>query len=272
MSDNVKTVGYGQFLPIFGEIDENIVQIERITRSVGKADLLVFPELATSGYEIRDTEELATMAEEFGAGETSCRMKKLAQDTGISVVVGYAERSEDRFYNSAMLATSDGTLLNYRKIHLFERENDLFSPGDEPPKVIETSAGRVGMMICFDWTFPETARLLALAGAQIITHPSNLVMPYCQRAMFARCLENSVYAITANRIGTEERVGRALTYTGMSQVTGPRGEILASASADKPETTLVEVDLALADEKSYNSYNHRFRDRRIDLYGALLDR
>ncbi|MFH0882133.1 MAG: nitrilase-related carbon-nitrogen hydrolase [bacterium] len=271
MSETIKTIGYGQFLPIFEDIEGNIAQIERIVRETGNVDLLVFPELATSGYEFLNVAELATMAEEFIEGQTSCRMKRLARETGTTVVIGYPEQKGQRFFNSSMLATPDGTLMNYRKIHLYDRENDLFSPGDEAPKVVDTPAGRVGMMICFDWTFPETARLLALAGVQIIAHPSNLVMPYCQRAMFARCLENSVYVVTANRVGTEQRVGRSLTFTGQSQITGPRGDILASGSADKPEIATVEVDLSVADEKSYNSYNHRFRDRRVELYGALLN-
>ncbi len=270
--DTIKRIGYGQFLPTFGDVEGNLAQIERIVGEAGSTDLIVLPELATSGYEFRDREELATMAEEFVEGTTSCRMKELARKSETTIVVGYPERDSDLFYNSSLLATPDGTLANYRKIHLYDRENDLFAPGDEPPRVVETPAGRVGMMICFDWTFPETARLLALADAQIIAHPSNLVMPYCQRAMFARCLENSVYAVTANRIGTEERVGRSLTFTGQSQITGPRGEVLSAGPENEPETVVVEVDLAAADEKSYNRYNHRFRDRRVELYGALLER
>lgn len=269
MSERVK-IGYGQFLPIFGDLDGNRARMAEVIRNAKQADLLVLPELATSGYEFLDRDELARLAEPFLEGETSQLLLKLAAETDTVLVAGYAERAGEQFFNSSMLATPDGKLENYRKIHLFHREKELFAPGDAVPTVVETKAGRIGQMICFDWSFPETARLIALAGGQIIAHPSNLVMPWCQRAMFTRCLENSVYAVTANRIGTEERVGRVLTFTGQSQVTGPRGETLLSAPIDSEETKIVEVDLEMADEKRYNELNHRYEDRRVELYGALL--
>lgn len=269
MNNRVK-IGYGQFLPEFGELEGNRERIAEIVRGAPEADLLVLPELATSGYEIADAQELASLAEPFAEGETSRLMLDLAAEMDTVLVVGYAEREGKDFYNSSLLATPDGRLENYRKIHLYNREKELFAAGDAPPTVVETKAGRIGQMICFDWTLPETARLIALAGGQIIAHPSNLVMPWCQRAMFTRCLENSVYAVTANRIGTEQRVGRALTFTGQSQITGPRGETIASGPVDGEETSIVEVDLARADDKFYNPLNHRFEDRRIELYGALL--
>jgi predicted amidohydrolase len=259
-----------QFQPELAVVDPNLKRMETLVLSAPKADLLVLPELASCGYDFLDSEELATVAEPFGKGPTSQAAHRWAKSTGSVIVVGYAEQAEDSVYNSSLLATPDGDLHNYRKIHLFYREKELFAPGDTPPNVIETSAGRIGMMICFDWTFPETARLIALAGGQIIAHPSNLVMPWCQRAMFARCLENSVFAITANRIGTEARADRSLTFTGQSQITGPRGETLASAPEQEEEVTVVNIDLADADDKAYNPMNHRFKDRRTELYGNLL--
>ena len=268
--NSIRKIGYAQFFPEFGEVQKNLEIVATLVRSTEGADLIVLPELATTGYEILDTEELATFAETFNSGPTSEHMLALARETETTLVIGYAERAGDRFFNSAMLATPDGRLTNYRKIQLFDRENDLFSPGDIEPCVVDTPAGRIGMMICFDWTFPEIARILTLRGAQIIAHPSNLVMPYCQRAMFARCLENGVYAVTANRVGVEERVGRRIQFTGMSQITGHRGDVLHRASADEQEVGIVAIDLTLADDKSYNSYNHRIHDRRIDLYGELL--
>ena len=88
------------------------------------------------------------------------------------------------------------------------------------------------MIICFDWIFPEVCRNLALKGAQIMVHPSNLVLPYGQQAMVTRCLENRVYAITANRIGTETRGSDHFVFTGRSQITSVDGTILSSAPED----------------------------------------
>ena len=264
------TIGFGQYLPVFGERETNFRTIERIVAQGAAADLLVLPELGGTGYEFRDRAEVASLAESFGEGPTSEVLRSLASGYNVTLVLGYPERAGDRFYNSCMLATPDGSLYNYRKIHLFSRETELFTPGDAPPPVIQTPAGRVGLMICFDWFFPETARLLALSGAQIIAHPSNLVLSYCQRAMFARSVENGVFSITANRIGTEERVaGRRLTFTGGSQILDPRGNTLASAPRDEEAVGLATVDVEASDNKQITPYNHLLGSRRVDLYGLL---
>ena len=122
-------------------------------------------------------------------------------------------------------------------------------------------------MICFDWRFPETARTLALAGADLIAHPSNLVLPHCPQAMVTRCLENRVFAITADRTGVEERVhGHPLHFIGQSQVVDPDGNVLYRASKNDEEVRVVEIDINKARDKSINSKNDLFEDRRHDLY------
>ena len=126
-------------------------------------------------------------------------------------------------------------------------------------------------MICFDWFFPEVARLLALEGAQVIAHPSNLVLPYCQRAMYCRSVENCVFTVTANRIGTESDAGRTLRFTGASQVLNPAGECLVQAPEYAEHIGLVDVDLDTADNKAITEHNDLWRDRRVDLYAGLLE-
>ena len=122
-------------------------------------------------------------------------------------------------------------------------------------------------MICFDWRFPETARSLALQGAEIIAHPSNLVLPHCPQAMITRCLENRVFAITADRVGDESRVPKEfLQFIGQSQVVDPDGKILVRASETEEEVCIVEIDLEKAREKFLNPKNDIFKDRRPDLY------
>src|SRR5690606_7868619 len=102
-------------------------------------------------------------------------------------------------------------------------------------------------------------------GAQILAHPSNLVLAFCQRAMFARCVENRVFAITANRIGTESIAGRTLTFTGASQVLDIEGNVLVSAPIDAEQVAFAEFDPSRADNKQVTAHNNLFTDRRVDL-------
>ncbi len=121
-------------------------------------------------------------------------------------------------------------------------------------------------MICFDWIFPEAARTLTLKGADIICHPANLVLPYCQNAMVTRCLENRVFAITTNRIGSEKRNGSELTFTGASQITGCSGEILHRAQIDEEKACVIEIDAQLARNKNITENNNILTDRRLKMY------
>jgi len=265
-----KIVGYGQLDTKFGDVETNLRSLEKMVQST-RADLLVFPELGLTGYDFNNAEEVREYAEPFETGPTSEALRRLSAESGTTIVLGYPESTSSGCYNSCMLATPHGELHNYRKAHLYSRENLLFLPGDAPPPVVETPSGRIGLMICFDWFFPEMARILALRGAQIIAHPSNLILPYGQRAMFARCIENQVFAITANRIGTESRAGRTLTFTGESQVLDPKGTRLVSAPVDGEHLGVTEIDPELADNKAINEFNDLFENRRLDLYEDVLD-
>lgn len=181
------------------------------------------------------------------------------------MVFGFAEKA-DAVYNSAALAGPSGILGVYRKVHLFDRETILFAPGNLGFKVFDLPIGKVGVMICFDWFYPESARSLALKGAQLIAHPSNLVMPYCPDAMVTRCLENRVFAATADRVGREKRGGFDLKYIGLSEVVSPKGEILRRLSADREEIAVVEVDLTQALSKKINKHNDLFAQRKPTQY------
>ena len=111
----------------------------------------------------------------------------------------------------------------YRKTHLFFEETLFFTPGDTGFHVWDIGPAKIGIMVCFDWYYPESARTLALKGADIIRHPSNLVLPNCPDSMPVRCLENRVFAVTCNRIGNEARGGKdQLTYIGNSEVVTPK--------------------------------------------------
>lgn len=262
--------GYLQFNPKFGNPAFNIKRIEELTLNKD-FDLLVIPELANSGYLFSETGELREFSEEIPSGDFCNSLKKLAEKKNAYIVSGICERAGDKFYNSSVLVYPDGEIKTYRKIHLFLDEKLWFQPGDEAPQVHEININglgkvRIGMMICFDWVFPETARTLALKGAQVICHPSNLVLSYCQKAMYTRAIENRVFTITANRIGKDENRGKELSFTGESVIVSPQGDYLAAASIDKEECNIIEIDPSLALNKNITAKNNIFEDRRTDLY------
>lgn len=257
----------GQFQPQFGNVQANLVRMSAMVEEA-QADLIVFPELCTSGYEFRDRHEAEALALDPGGAEFHW-FREIAANDRAHLVFGFPERSHQSVFNSCALIEPNGRTTIYRKIHLFDREKNLFAPGDKPPKVIDTGVGRIGMMICFDWVFPEIARSLALQGAQIICHPSNLVLTYCQRAMFARSVENGVFTMTCNRIGSEARSNRTLTFTGASQILSNRGATLAQAAPDREEVIAATLHPLEAENKMLTANNHIFNDRREDLYAGL---
>ena len=160
--------------------------------------------------------------------QTATRVRRLldvSRDRKMTIVAGIAERRGTSLYNSAIVARN-GRASTYRKVHLFFKEKKFFKPGNEF-KVF----GDLGVMICFDWFFPESARTLMLKGAKIIAHPSNLVLPFCPHAMRTRCIENRIFAMTADRIGRE----RELKYIGRSEIVDTKGRILYCASSNREE-------------------------------------
>ncbi len=269
----MKKIGYYQFEPVLGDIEENRRRISAGLTDVS-ADLIVLPELAFTGYSLRDRQQALELAEYPDDSESVRLLQSLAAGSGAHIVAGFAEKARDKndgevSYNSSVLVGPDGLVATYRKIHLFGFEAELFDPGDRPPEVSDIGGLKVGMMICFDWFFPETARLLALGGADVIAHPANLVLDWCQRSMLVRCLENNLFAVTANRFGIEERSGKSLSFTGGSQITAPRYQKLASASPENNELKIVEIDPAAARNKNVTAVNHLLDDRRPDFYGGL---
>ncbi len=262
-------VGYVQFKPTFGDKHENIKKIMELVGEGArrKAELLVLPELCNTGYVFRSNEELESLSEEIPEGETSQVLMGIAERFGLYIVAGLCERDGEKYYNSAVLVGPEGYIGKYRKAHLFKDENLLFSKGDTPFRVYETDKAKLGIMICYDWFFPEVTRILALKGAEVICHPSNLILPYCQKAMLGAAVQNRVFIVTANRIGSE----RGVKFTGMSQIVDPEMRILAVGSVDREEVKVVDVDPKVASSKRINKYNDLWLDRRVDLYGPILE-
>ena len=259
-------VGFYQFNPVFCDVKRNLdVIVARLAKT--RCDLMVLPELFASGYQFISKEEVESFAELVPDGPTTSRLLELARARNMHLVAGLPERHANRCYNSAILVGPSGFLGLYRKTHLFHEETLFFTPGDTGFRVWDIGSAKVGVMVCFDWLYPEAARTLAVKGADILCHPSNLVLPHCPDAMVTRCLENRVFSITANRIGFEARGGKdRLTYIGRSEVVNPQGRVLHRAPSDQEELTILDIDPTEARDKSLTPYNDLLRDRQPRLY------
>jgi predicted amidohydrolase len=261
-------VGFYQFDPAFGEVKRNLDLVQdRLSHK--HCDLMVLPELFATGYQFVSRAEVAALAEAVPEGPTTQRLIQVARDRNMCLVAGVAEQDRGRYYNSAVLVAPTGLIGRYRKTHLFSEETLFFTPGDTGFLVWDLEKARVGVMVCFDWFYPESARVLALRGADILCHPSNLVLPHCPDAMVTRCLENGLFSVTANRIGSEARGGKKrLTYIGSSEIVDPQGRILHRAPRDQEEVFILEIEPTQARNKALNPYNDLLRDRRTSLYEA----
>ncbi len=262
-------IGYYQYCPEFGAPAQNLEKVQDTLAGV-KADIIVLPELAFTGYFFEDRKELKGLAEDVSDSKTVISLSKFCQDNGFHLVAGFAERHKDNLYNSALVIGPSGLIHTYRKLHLFNTEKEYFDPGNTPLGIVKIQGATIGVMICFDWVFPEAARVLALQGADLICHPSNLVLTYCQKAMLTRSLENSVYSITANRTGKEIRPRGELSFTGNSQIVGPKGNIIALSNSQEDKVVVQEIDLAIARNKSITENNDLFGDRRPEYYNSLV--
>lgn len=262
-------IGFLQVKPKFGAVRANVRTACSILKNVSDATI-VLPELFNTGYLFRSQDELDTLAESASTGFTVTEMKKVAAQRALNIVFGIAEKQGRKYFNTAVLVTPRGKVYTYRKTHLFDREKLFFTPGDRTYAVHSVGGIRIGMMVCFDWAFPEVTRILALMGAQVICHPANLVMPYCQDAMRTRAIENRVFAVTANRIGGEKRGNVSVSFTGNSQIVDPAGHVLAAAGDRSESLKIVDVQLEEADNKAINTNNDLFKDRKVSLYKPLL--
>jgi predicted amidohydrolase len=258
-----------QFAPEFGLTDYNIDRVLALAKHAD-ADLYVLPELCGTGYMFSGRGEAKRYAEEIPDGPTVDRVMVFCRLMKSHVVVTLPELNGDSLFISAALVGPDGLVGVYRKTHLFRGEKEIFDPGDTGFEVFEVNGARIGMLICFDWMFPEATRALALKGADIVVLPSNLVLPWCQRAMIIRAVENRIFTVVANRHGEEGRTGEEpLVFTGHSQIVGPDGTLLATLGADEDGDATVEIDPEDARDKLIAPENDVLADRRPAYYGAI---
>ena len=256
-----------QFSPVFGNIEKNYDLICGYIEN-SKSDIIVFPELCLTGYDFISRQELDKHSLDFG-GEVINSIAGLSQKHNRIIILGFPEKQSDELFNSAAILFPDKSFNRvYRKTHLFYREFLYFEPGDTGFFVIDYKDFdlKIGAMICYDWRFPEAARSLGLLGADLIACPSNLVTDVWQISMPSRALENKVYLALANRFGMESRNGDELLFKGNSAIYDYSGNILSAAAADNQIEITAEIYPKRTRNKSFNSYNDIFKDRKKEFY------
>jgi predicted amidohydrolase len=261
-----------QFTPRFGEKEKNLVRMKELVENI-TADIIVFPELCTTGYFFLSRQEVAQTAE-TASGQSGKFFHDMAQKKKAIVVAGFAERRQQRLYNACFIMIPERKQpYVYRKTHLFYKENDCFDPGDTGFFAAKDKKRDVtiGPMICYDWRFPESARVLTLLGADLIVCPANLITEAWRRVMPARAIENHVYLAVANRAGWEKRNDENLHFKGNSAIYDYDGRELKIAGDKTDEVLLAEIYPSKTRDKSFNSINDVLTDRRPRHYTPLTE-
>ena len=282
MQNDTIGVAVCQLAPAIGDVEGNVARAVVAVRDACAqgAQVVVLPELVTTGYAFAGADELRPLAEP--ASGPSIRAfeqvaAECAQDAGGPVVVvgGFAELDPDGVLrNSSFVVDQDGLRAVYRKVHLWDEENLLFVPGQDPPAVVDTQLGRIGVCICYDLEFPEWVRTVALEGIDLLCAPTN--WPAAPRPEGERPIEvtraqasasvDRIFVAVCDRVGTE----RGVEWVGGSAIAGPDGYLLALAHQDDTEQTLVaRCRLEDARQKGTSRHNGVVADRRPDLYSAV---
>lgn len=266
-----------QMEPKLGKLGENLARIEAGLEeaSAAGARLAVFPECALSGYGFGSREEGMAHAVAVDGPEVA-QLVSLSARTGCGCIFGLLERDGSRLFNACVLVGDGKVLGTYRKVHLPFLGVDMFvDPGDRPFAVHEVSGLRVGMHICYDGSFPETARVLTLLGADLLVLPTNWpTHSECaaEHMIPTRAMENTVYMMAVNRVGEES----GFRFIGGSSIADPSGKVLARASGDREEILYAEVDPQRARTKHLvrvpgRHEINRIGDRRPEFYTPLVE-
>ncbi|MBK1671404.1 hydratase [Rhodovibrio sodomensis] len=268
-----------QMEPHVGDVAGNVEKAAGYVEQAAKAGarLIVLPELANSGYVFETRDEAFELSETVGEGPTSKTFMKLCRDHGCWIVTGFDERVGDKLFNSSVMFGPEGHVGTFRKVHLWNEENLFFEPGDLGFPVWHTPLGRIATNICYDSWFPESFRLAALQGADLVCVPTNWVPipgqdPNREAMANILCMAaahaNSIFIAAADRIGTE----RGQPFVGQSLIVSYTGwPIGGPASHDQEEVLYADVNLSDARRKrNWNEYNQPLRDRRRDVYGEML--
>ncbi|NEM91847.1 nitrilase-related carbon-nitrogen hydrolase [Galbitalea soli] len=265
-----------QLAPTVGDLAGNLAAARAAISGAleAGADLVVLPELTTSGYVFESQEEARALGIPRDSPVFAEWAELVSARPGALAVVGFAESGEDDLlYNSAAIVGAGGVLGVYRKVHLWDQEKLYFTPGSAAPLVIDTPQGRLGLMICFDLEFPEWTRLAALAGAEILVVPTN--WPLFPRPEGERVAEvqigmatariNKMAVVCADRTGVE----RGVPWSGGTTIIGADGWVIDSVG-EGTGVAWGDIDPADSRDKTLAGLAHAFGDRRTDLYGGVV--
>ncbi len=273
---------------------ENLAKLELNIRSCAAkgAELIVLQELHNGLYFCQTEDPTVFEQAETIPGTSTEKFGKMAKELGIVLVLSlFEKRAVGLYHNTAVVIEKDGTIAGkYRKMHIPDDpayyEKFYFTPGDLGFEPIQTSVGKLGVLVCWDQWYPEAARLMAMAGAEILIYPTaigwestdsddekqrqNEAWITVQRG---HAVANGLHVITCNRIGYEadpSGVTNGIQFWGNSFVVGPQSEIIVEASNDKEENIIIEIDLNRSE--TVRRMWPFFRDRRIDSFGDLTKR
>jgi predicted amidohydrolase len=274
MQDKVKIAAI-QTEPDIKENRNNLLKMMDRAReaAVNGADLVVFPECALCGYVYSSREEALPLMESI-PGDSTEKITALCHQLGVYIIYGLLERDGDKCYNSAALVGPQGLAGKYRKNHLpFLGIDRYVDKGNGPFRVFNTAVGNIGIIICYDNNFPESARILALEGADIIALITNWpqgrekVVNY---VVNTRAFENRVNLVAVDRVGVE----RGTKFLGRSKIISAGGDTLAEAGGENEEIIYAEVSLTEARNKRLIFTPGEFEtdmmaDRRPELYGPI---
>lgn len=262
---------------VLGEPATNRNKIVASIRAAAERDaqLVIFPECALTGYAFNSLEEAIPFAEKLD-GPSSTAIAEVCRETKAYAIVGFLEADRDKYYNAAMVVGPDGIVGSYRKVHLpFIGIDRFVTPGDRPFQVLELPFGKVGVNICYDISFPESARVLKLMGAELIALITNWPTAAWRSPAFVastRALENHVFYAAVDRVGTE----RGWQFIGQSKVIDCNGDTLAEAGPDAEELLVVPVELQEANNNRIvnvaGAYEvDRLKDRRPEFYQLISE-
>lgn len=253
-------IGLVQFAPLVGDSMSNLQKIDKLLSGV-EADLFVLPEMGTTGYPTSSHEELISKSESID-GNIVRVLTEIANKNNCCIIVGMPEIIGDSIYNTSVVVGPNGLIAKHQKSHLFMDEVEHFAPGTTQPTLFEWQGAKIGLGICYDYMFPEFWRKLGLAGANLFCNTANFVYDYGFQVMKVRSIENGVFSITVNRIGTDA----GINYKGGSEIVDNKGNILFKASNSEEQVYVVDIDLKQSKNKVWNKINDLYKDRRLDLY------
>jgi predicted amidohydrolase len=265
-----------QMKPVFCDKKKNVERmcdfIDKTMETYPNTQLIVFPELVTTGYECEDKFEI--LAENiYDEDAFSVKIiREYARKYIVHIIYGFAEKCEEvsKLYNSQILIDGQGEILGtYQKVHLFDTEKIWFYPGDKY-QVFDTAIGKLGLFICYDASFPEVARILALKGADILVNSTNWEKPSVtdmDMIMSARALDNTTFLVCCNRVGIEKK----LDFFGHSRIIDPLGRVVKKQDNEIEDIVHGELDFDYM-EQVRNNYYTMLKERRPDTYGLLIDK